>query len=286
MVLGSYLMGLFVEVNQSKIPLYLAIIMFVMNFVYVYRMIIAKNKNLLLYVRYGVLISIFIILGIFAILANNNTVFYKVVGIGYAIALIADRSFSLAHHHRARNIFLAVVIYCYSVLLICFFITPVNGGDSISIQYVLIPLTLVFISFIDAMKLVFSGLRKQTLAQIIKKTYTIEILYGLITLIVATSILLMMIEDCFDNYGDALWYCFAVVTTIGFGDYTCVTIIGRVLSVVLGIYGIIVVALITSIIVNFYNESSSSHKDDVITNEVKKLDEERKTVENEEDNKE
>ena len=46
----------------------------------------------------------------------------------------------------------------------------------------------------------------------------------------------------------------AGVTTIGFGDITAVTDLGRTISVVLGIYGIIVVALITSIIVNFYGE--------------------------------
>ena len=44
------------------------------------------------------------------------------------------------------------------------------------------------------------------------------------------------------------------MTTIGFGDITAVTVKGRVLSVILGMYGIIVVSLITSIIVNFYGE--------------------------------
>ena len=53
---------------------------------------------------------------------------------------------------------------------------------------------------------------------------------------------------------DGLWYCFAIVTTIGFGDLTVTGTLSRILSVILGIYGIIVVSLITSIIVNFYNE--------------------------------
>ena len=38
------------------------------------------------------------------------------------------------------------------------------------------------------------------------------------------------------------------------GVQTCALPIWRLLSVILGIYGIIVVALITSIIVNFYGE--------------------------------
>ena len=47
-----------------------------------------------------------------------------------------------------------------------------------------------------------------------------------------------------------------MVTTIGFGDFAAVTPLGRILTVILGMYGIVVVAVITSIIVNFYNETA------------------------------
>ena len=57
-----------------------------------------------------------------------------------------------------------------------------------------------------------------------------------------------------------MWYCFAVVTTIGFGDFAAVTPFGRILTVVLGMYGIVVVAIMTSVIVNFYNEVSTKEK--------------------------
>ena len=40
------------------------------------------------------------------------------------------------------------------------------------------------------------------------------------------------------------------------------TPIGRILSVILGIYGIIVVALITSVIVNFYGEIRKDSDDE------------------------
>ena len=80
-------------------------------------------------------------------------------------------------------------------------------------------------------------------------------------MVVASSLIFMYVEvDPVTNtnwtFGDGLWYSFATVTTIGFGDITATSNIGRVLTVFLGIYGIIVVAVITSIIVNFYNETA------------------------------
>lgn len=38
------------------------------------------------------------------------------------------------------------------------------------------------------------------------------------------------------------------------------SLVGRTLTVILGIYGIVVVAIITSVVVNFYNEVSSKSK--------------------------
>ena len=107
----------------------------------------------------------------------------------------------------------------------------------------------------------FAQLKLKVLLKIIVRTYALEVLFGLLTLMVAFSLILMSTEPEMTNFGDALWYCFAVVTTIGFGDIKAVTLIGRLLSVILGMYGIIVVAVITSIIVNFYNESSASKQD-------------------------
>ena len=91
--------------------------------------------------------------------------------------------------------------------------------------------------------------------RVIVKTYAAEILAGLMIAVVGASILLPLFEPGIESFGDGLWYSFMLVTTIGFGDMTAVTPAGRLISVAVGIYGIVAVALITSILVNIYNDS-------------------------------
>ena len=108
----------------------------------------------------------------------------------------------------------------------------------------------------------FARIDMPTLKKIVRKTYATEILFGIILLIVAFSLVLPHLEEGITTFNDALWYCFAIVTTIGFGDFAAVTPMGRILSVILGLYGIVVVALITSIIVNFYGEMKAVDGDE------------------------
>ena len=49
-------------------------------------------------------------------------------------------------------------------------------------------------------------------------------------------------------------YCFALVTTIGFGDIVVTSVIARILSVIIAFYGIIIVSLLTSSIVVYISE--------------------------------
>ena len=81
-------------------------------------------------------------------------------------------------------------------------------------------------------------------------------------------------EEAGNGIAYTLPYQLTITIVLGFGDIVATTLLGRILSVVLGIYGIVVVALITSIIVNFYNETK--HDDDELIEEINELEEQRK----------
>ena len=120
--------------------------------------------------------------------------------------------------------------------------------------YLLEALLILLGAILSTLSFVFGRIKVGMLMDIVRQTYAAEIIGGLLILIFVFSFMLMIFEDNITSYGDALWYCFAIVTTIGFGDIAASSLIGRIMSVILGVYGIVVVALITSIIVAFYRE--------------------------------
>ena len=111
-------------------------------------------------------------------------------------------------------------------------------------------------------------LKLHILGNIVKKSLVKEIVLSLLILVVLCSLYFTLVEPNIKSYVDGLWYSFAVITTIGFGDVYVTTTLGRILSVLLGIAGIVVVALFTSFIVNFYNEMNKRRKERELKNQV------------------
>lgn len=73
-------------------------------------------------------------------------------------------------------------------------------------------------------------------------------------LIICCGSFCILEPETFPHFGDAVWYCFQTITTIGFGDIVPTRTVVRVLSVIVGLSALFVVALLTGITVSFFNE--------------------------------
>ena len=89
---------------------------------------------------------------------------------------------------------------------------------------------------------------------ILKKMNVDKIAVSFFFLIIIASIILARFEPEIKNIWDGLWYCFISFTTIGFGDIVVVTTIGKIITIIVALYGIVLVALITGVLVNYYQE--------------------------------
>ena len=222
--------------------------------------IFLKERTKLNLIRAIILFVFNLSLAVIVQFAKGNPYLFSLTAGLYCLSIIVSRVFHIIQKRKIRTI----VFNCILITLIVFMaigILTTPSGTELEIQAVILIecIIIAIISFIEAAALAFSQLKLDVLAKIITNTFSLEILFGLLTLVVCFSLVFPMVEPDINTFPDALWYCFAVVTTIGFGDIAAVTGIGRVLTVVLGIYGLIVVAVITSIIVNFYNETVGKH---------------------------
>lgn len=57
-----------------------------------------------------------------------------------------------------------------------------------------------------------------------------------------------------DSFGDSIWWACVTMTTVGYGDYVPVTVLGRVLAVILMFGGVAIVGVATATIVSYLGE--------------------------------
>lgn len=111
------------------------------------------------------------------------------------------------------------------------------------------------------------------LGKALNKVHGIDVLFGLFIILMLTSFILPYVEQevggNITDPGSALWYSFEIITTIGFGDLVAVSDIGKILSVIIGFYGIIIVSLLTSSIVVYISEENKKEEE---KNKGKKFD--------------
>ena len=106
---------------------------------------------------------------------------------------------------------------------------------------------------------------------ILKRTKADRILSGFFLFLFAAAGIIQLAEPDITRYGDALWYCYAVISTAGFGDVVAVTFLGKICSVLLTVYSIFVVAIVTGVVVNLYSQLVEMHDRETLTIFMDKL---------------
>ena len=85
------------------------------------------------------------------------------------------------------------------------------------------------------------------------------------------SLLLLLKEPGIGNYWDAMWLLFVSCTTIGYGDFSVVTLSGRLLVVVMTIYQLVLFSLLTGVIIGHYQEVTEQRKQEIVKNFFDKM---------------
>ncbi|MBQ9276982.1 MAG: two pore domain potassium channel family protein [Clostridia bacterium] len=265
MVIGNSNVSEDLSINVGTTGIYLGLALVVLGIyeLFVFFYFIKKNntdKTAYFHLAYA---AVYFVACALAFCSQISSYFFLASCTVYLFTPILKRIASSLRNRTKRNIIFNSIVGLFNLLLFgmsiaCFFLESLKELSAV----LLVSLVMLISSLGGVAALALSNFNVDLLKKIIRKTYAGEILFGLLLLIISFSIALTTLEQGIETFGDALWYCFAIVTTIGFGDITASTLIGRVISVLLGIYGLVVVAIITSIIVNFYNEVKANPDDE------------------------
>lgn len=85
---------------------------------------------------------------------------------------------------------------------------------------------------------------------VLKTNGFIYVLYANLFMILCSSVVMMYVEKM--AFPDALWWCFVTCTTVGYGDIAPSSAIGRIVAVLLMIFGIGMLGMLTGAITTYF----------------------------------
>jgi len=91
----------------------------------------------------------------------------------------------------------------------------------------------------------------------------------LVIYVVISSVLLIVLDDAFTTLGDAFWFIVITTSTVGYGDITPVSPIGKSLTILTILIGIIFVSIFTAYLSAVYNEKPEMETRETIKNNAK-----------------
>lgn len=248
-----------------------------------------ENRHKITFIKNICFATMFLVVAILSFTNIDFIVFTIILFIVYLGAIGANRVCLIFERKTIFNTIVNILLVGLDVAVIVVSILWSTEPQASIILLSGLLLVIIIFSFLEVLAFAFSRIQLKGLIKIIRKTYVLEILYGLVILLVSFSFYFTIMEESIETFGDGLWYSFAVITTIGFGDLTVSAPVSRVLTVILGLYGIIVTASITSVIVNYYNEvkdkKDTSQRNNIDKDIVQEVEESIKSIAKKEEEK-
>lgn len=90
--------------------------------------------------------------------------------------------------------------------------------------------------------------------RLVRDTGIYKVVITFVVFFIISAFVILENEPQIETYGDACWYCFALISTCGFGDITVYSVAARVMSAMLSCFAVVVIAMLTGVIVNMYNK--------------------------------
>lgn len=106
---------------------------------------------------------------------------------------------------------------------------------------------------------------------ILKHTGTIRIFFFYLFVLCIGGIVICLIEPKVNGVFEGIYFCFVASSTIGFGDIVPVTLLGRIITIIVTIIGILTTAMVPGVVVAYYTEFLKAQENETISTFMEKL---------------
>ena len=113
------------------------------------------------------------------------------------------------------------------------------------------------------------GLRR--LIKLLNRTETMKIFLGYVSVLLVGGLILVFIEPEVKDWFDGVYFCFVASSTIGFGDIVPVTVLGKIITVLVTLLGILTAAMVPGVVVTYYTEYLKIREKETISTFLEKL---------------
>jgi len=114
--------------------------------------------------------------------------------------------------------------------------------------------------------------KRSNISKVLKTNNLDKVLVATTLLIFLSAIPVKKVEPGIETYGDAIWWAIVTTTTVGYGDISPVTGLGRFIALILMIFGIGLLGMITGSIATFFIGQEKENKNSSVEYIKKELD--------------
>lgn len=92
----------------------------------------------------------------------------------------------------------------------------------------------------------------------LKITYLDKLIALILGIILVSAIILFEVDSSFGTFFNAFWYVIVTITTVGYGDFTPSTVVGKIIGIIIILLGIAFFSIMTAAIASSFIEKFES----------------------------
>ena len=109
------------------------------------------------------------------------------------------------------------------------------------------------------------------IGKLLNRTGAIKFFFAYLIILLISGFILSLIEPQVHGIFEGFYFTFVASTTIGFGDIVPVTVLGRIITIIVTLIGILTTAMVPGVVVAYYTEYLKAQEKETISTFMEKL---------------